>query len=72
MKNRTQSIWVRLLSIGVFTAMFAAVLMTLIVPTQALAVCEVHTCGDWWMVQAPTCTENGISQRDCRYCDTHE
>ena len=73
MKKRTLStVWIRTISTGVFTALFAVVLLTLVMPTQAKAVCDVHSWGNWWTVQQPTCTENGMEQRSCHNCDTNE
>ena len=73
MKKRTQpTAWIRTISTGVFAALVAVVLLTLVMPTQAKAVCDVHSWGNWWTVQQPTCTEAGMEQRSCHNCDTNE
>ena len=73
MKKRTQpTAWIRTISTGVFVALFAMVLLTLVMPTQAKAVCDVHSWGNWWTVQQPTCTATGTEQRTCQNCDTSE
>ena len=73
MKKRTQpTAWIRTISTGVFVALFAMVLLTLVMPTQAKAVCDVHSWGDWRTVQQPTCTAKGTEQRTCHNCGTSE
>ncbi len=31
-----------------------------------------HAYGEWYEVEAPTCTETGLEQRDCANCDHYE
>ena len=76
MKKRTQpTAWIRTISTGVFAALFAVVLLTFVMPTQAKAVketCDVHEWGEWQVWQQPTCTADGEEYRKCNNCVRNE
>jgi len=41
-------------------------------PTDVQAPTGIHEYDEWDITTDPTCTETGVKQRDCNYCDAYE
>lgn len=40
-------------------------------PTNVKAPTGIHSYGDWYVTDEPTCTETGVARQDCEYCDAY-